>query len=223
MTKRVYLVDTENEGGKRFIEIVNGDMKDEEMYLLYTKNTSSLKFANLEGMFRNNAKIKLEQCNCGNNALDFQLCGILGYLIAQAPEPEYVILSNDHGYDPCIAYWTSKGVKVSRMVYFANQVTEATAAEPKKTVVQNTTAKAQKTAGETSKKKTSAFQQQLMVLLKAKGLQDYDVAKMEQAFKGKANKWPGALAKAIGNEKAERFFEKTTKVERKKLNPEAFA
>lgn len=64
-----------------------------------------------------NNKIELEtiKCSQGKNALDFQLVSYLGFFIFSDPNSEYIIVSDDTGYDPVVKMWNNKGVKVRRI------------------------------------------------------------------------------------------------------------
>ena len=52
-------------------------------------------------------EIKFEECNAGNNALDFQLISYLGYLMKneELKDSEFIVMSNDTGYDPAVNFW----------------------------------------------------------------------------------------------------------------------
>ena len=57
-------------------------------------------------------------CYPGKNGLDFQLVSYLGYLLKSAGKTEYIIISNDMGYDCVIHFWKEQGYKVSRMTVY---------------------------------------------------------------------------------------------------------
>lgn len=55
----------------------------------------------------------IEIANVGKNALDFCLASQLGYLISQEGKgAEYWIVSNDRGFEACVEFGKSLGVKV---------------------------------------------------------------------------------------------------------------
>ena len=54
-------------------------------------------------------------CYEGTNALDFQLCSELGYLIAVNKGDDFIIVTNDTGYDAAVKYWRHKEYSVKRI------------------------------------------------------------------------------------------------------------
>ena len=55
------------------------------------------------------------KCFEGSNALDFQLVSELGYRLSQNADREYVIVSNDTGFDAAVRYWSTRKMPVSRL------------------------------------------------------------------------------------------------------------
>ena len=55
------------------------------------------------------------KCFEGQNALDFQLVTELGSCLSQNGSREYIIVSNDTGYDAVVRYWQQKGCSVRRL------------------------------------------------------------------------------------------------------------
>ena len=55
------------------------------------------------------------KCYEGTNALDFQLCSELGYLIAVNKGDDFIIVTNDTGYDAAVKYWRHKEYSVKRI------------------------------------------------------------------------------------------------------------
>lgn len=112
-----YLIDYENvgsEGIKALKDIKNKDM----LIVFYSENSSQclpLDILNEQTVCRS---IKVGVGT--KNALDFQLSSYLGYLIGSDFESdvintEYIIVSNDGGYDCLCNYWKSFSIKVKRM------------------------------------------------------------------------------------------------------------
>ena len=64
-----------------------------------------------------NPKILWPECTAGNNALDYQLIGVLSYLIAKHPRSSYYIYSNDKDYQTTVDFWQSRGIAVHQKVY----------------------------------------------------------------------------------------------------------
>ena len=59
-----------------------------------------------------NPKILWLECTAGTNALDYQLMGVLSYLIAKHPKSCFCIFSNDGDYRDTIDFWKSRGIKI---------------------------------------------------------------------------------------------------------------
>lgn len=60
---------------------------------------------------------QIQSIHCYNktaNALDFQLCSYLGYLIRGGSKSSYCILTNDKGFDAAVSFWAEKGIKIYR-------------------------------------------------------------------------------------------------------------
>lgn len=100
-------------------------------------------------MENNSINVRFEECYEGTNALDFQLVSYMGYLMgrndthsennssatpivtdtadvsAASCADEYIIMSNDTGYDPAVRFWKDKGYAVRRFnVNFCKQAVQ---------------------------------------------------------------------------------------------------
>ena len=91
-----YLIDSENVG-------------------FYTKNSPHMSYDSLIKLKESDRKVTFIKCYEGTNALDFQLCSELGFLIAQNPGDEFIIVTNDTGYDAAVKYWRRKEYSVKRI------------------------------------------------------------------------------------------------------------
>ena len=111
--KKICLIDTENVTIETVKEIINTERKNLKVYLFYTKNSGRIRFQDLLSFIANADKIEMISCNTGTNALDFQLVSYAEFLIHSFPKSEYIIVSNDKGYDPCIDFWKEKGILIS--------------------------------------------------------------------------------------------------------------
>lgn len=113
-----YLVDTENFGAPIVEQLVTG-LKDTEMiHLFYTDHSAALPYRITEKLLQKPDQIRLESCIAGTaNAMDFQLISALGCLLS-ACDPEkndFKIISDDHGYDATVSFWTKRGMPVARV------------------------------------------------------------------------------------------------------------
>ena len=81
-------------------------------------------------MENNKINIRFEESYEGTNALDFQLVSYMGYLMgcagsfsenkcdaasAESCADEYIIMSNDTGYDPAVRFWKDKGIRCTQI------------------------------------------------------------------------------------------------------------
>lgn len=110
MNRKYYLVDTENVGD-RWFGLLQKVKKKDRIILFYTKYHSKHLEECLIKQVHNPRMVWLE-CAAGNNALDYQLMGVLAYLIAKHPESLFYIYSNDKDYQTAIDFWQSRGIKV---------------------------------------------------------------------------------------------------------------
>ncbi len=109
-----FLIDFENVSDNAFIGLENL-AEDDKIIIFYSEKSSKISIS---------THCKLEHSNVmkeyiaiktgGKNALDFQLATYLGYLIAQDKTQEYVIVSNDTGFDFVTAFWQKKDIKIRK-------------------------------------------------------------------------------------------------------------
>lgn len=114
MFKKVYLIDTENVKSEWKILLDKGTKKD-RLLIFYTENSPNVSFADFSNLVKYPVKYEMIPCYLGKNGLDFQLVSFLGYLLRKNPFREYVIVSNDTGFDTVVYFWAAKGKKVNRI------------------------------------------------------------------------------------------------------------
>ena len=110
MSRKYYLIDTENTGD-RWFDMPKKVRRKDRIIAFYTKHHSR----HLEEFMVNqvhNPKILWLECAAGTNALDYQLMGVLSYLIAKHPKASFCIFSNDKDYCNAIDFWKSRGIKI---------------------------------------------------------------------------------------------------------------
>ncbi len=107
-----YLVDFENVKSDGLNGIA--DLKAEDRVMIfYSVNADKITFSLHKRMNESSANISFWKVDVGHkNALDFQLVSYLGYLLAKNDKEEYVIVSNDTGYNSVITFWKKKNYKV---------------------------------------------------------------------------------------------------------------
>lgn len=137
---RHFLVDSENVNDNWLMLFDMAD-EDDEIVVFYTKKSPHMSYMSVIRLIENNKiNIRFEECYEGTNALDFQLVSYMGYLMgcggacsenecdaasAETGADEYIIMSNDTGYDPAIRFWKDKGYAVRRFnVNFCKQAVQ---------------------------------------------------------------------------------------------------
>lgn len=115
MQKKCYLVDTENVGTKWMIILPELEADDKVM-LFYTDASGKYSLGEIQDLVQYGAHISYVRCFNGHaNALDFQLSATVGYLGHEDSDCEYVIVSDDGGYDEMIRFMRGVGVNASRL------------------------------------------------------------------------------------------------------------
>ena len=74
-----------------------------------------MNYRNIILLKESDKEVTFIECNYGNNALDFQLCTDLGYRVHDIGDGEFIIVSNDTGYDAVVRFWKKRGVNVKRI------------------------------------------------------------------------------------------------------------
>ncbi len=108
-----YLIDYENVKEEGLHGIDDLSIED-NVIIFYSSNADKLSFGLHMRLNKSAANISYMSVGVGQkNALDFQLSTYLGYLIAQATEQTYVIISNDTGFTSVSVFWTKRKIKVT--------------------------------------------------------------------------------------------------------------
>ena len=118
-----FLIDYENVKSNAFAGIESLTAED-TIIIFYTNNSNSLSFDLMNKLATSNAHIKYFKVACGGkNALDFQLCSYLGYLIGKGEKNNFYIISKDLGFETMLSFWENKlaeGQKIMRQVSIAS-------------------------------------------------------------------------------------------------------
>ncbi len=115
---KYYLVDSENVNDN-WLMLLDLAAGEDEIIIFYTKNSPHMSYMSVVKLLGNTTqKITFEECFEGNNALDFQLISYMGYLMSEASlgdGTEYIVMSNDTGFDAAVKFWKKKGFAVRRV------------------------------------------------------------------------------------------------------------
>ena len=115
-----FLVDYENVWGAG-LEGIDDLTEDDVVVIFYSDKADTLTFDLHNSINASPAAFYYQKVTVGEkNALDFQLCSYLGFLIRDtlnvSDEPsEYYIVSNDHGFAMMSEYWEKNGVRVNNV------------------------------------------------------------------------------------------------------------
>jgi len=109
-----YLIDSENVGDF-WIPLLDLPADMAKLIVFYTKNSPHMSYDSLIKLKESDRKVTFIKCYEGTNALDFQLCTELGYLIAMNKGDDFIIVTNDTGYDAAVKYWRRKEYSVKRI------------------------------------------------------------------------------------------------------------
>ncbi|MCD8083440.1 MAG: PIN domain-containing protein [Clostridiales bacterium] len=113
--KRTYLIDSENINDV-WVELLQCLEEDDGILVFFTDKSAHMGYDRIiRIMQQEKGTLQWIRCFEGQNALDFQLVTEMGHQIYLDPEREYVIVSNDTGYDAAVRYWQQRGSSVSRM------------------------------------------------------------------------------------------------------------
>ena len=112
---KVYLVDTENVASS-WMSLLDIVEPHDKLYLFYTDYSTILTYSNLELILPRAKQIIPIHCErVGKNSLDFELVSYLGYLINEDNDAEYIIYSNDKGFQAVSLFWEKRNVLVRCM------------------------------------------------------------------------------------------------------------
>lgn len=112
--KKTFFIDSENVGDN-WISLLDTVAKDDEILVFYTEKSPHMNYKNLVLLKESSKDVTFIECSEGNNALDFQLCTELGFQVHGSSDTEYVIVSNDTGYDAVIKYWKQRNIAIRRI------------------------------------------------------------------------------------------------------------
>ncbi len=110
----VYMVDSENVNDV-WILLATMLPEEDQLLIFYTDKSQNVSYERvIELMKLTERHIEWIKCMEGTNALDFQLVTELGARVATS-DHNFVIVSNDTGFDAAVKYWVQRGRDVSRM------------------------------------------------------------------------------------------------------------
>lgn len=111
--RKVYLVDTENVGSA-WKELLPQKGSKDLIILFFTEHSPGISYYDLDIIRQYPSSFDMIECIPGKNGLDFQLVSYLGYLIKTAPKTDYIIVTNDTGFDSVVKFWNQREMSVVR-------------------------------------------------------------------------------------------------------------
>lgn len=113
--RRTYLIDSENINDV-WVELLQVLEDGDEILVFYTDKSAHMGYDRIVCLMeQKRGAVHWIKCFEGQNALDFQLVTELGSCLSQNGSREYIIVSNDTGYDAVVRYWQQKGCSVRRI------------------------------------------------------------------------------------------------------------
>lgn len=112
--KKVYLVDSENVGDV-WVPLLADSRAEDLVLIFYTQNSPHMNYETLRLLKETQKEPVFVKCFEGNNALDFQLVTELGYRLREDKNCDFVIVSNDTGFDAVTRYWNERKMSVCRL------------------------------------------------------------------------------------------------------------
>mgnify|MGYP004573605731 CR=1 FL=1 len=116
ITIKYFLVDSENVNDN-WLMLLDSAEPEDQIIVFYTKNSAHMSYSSVIKLIKQYRPIQFEECFIGKNGLDFQLVSYLGYLIKenQDSENEFLIMSNDVGFDCVVNFWKKREISVKRI------------------------------------------------------------------------------------------------------------
>ncbi len=117
-----YMIDYENvkTGGLNGISRLT---EADKVIIFYSENANRLTFDLHRRLMECKASIEYREVSVGgHNALDFQLVTYLGFLIAQNKNGQYLIISNDRGFEYVVNFWRKDGLAIGLLPYLKDPV-----------------------------------------------------------------------------------------------------
>lgn len=119
MQRTIYLIDSENIADHWVGHIRLQNVLD-KIIIFWSKNSKSLSIWLLDTFLEMYPREQLEfiECYTGNNSMDFHIVTKLGQMTARPSKTQFVIVSDDTGYDGVINYLHDSGFSVTRLAGF---------------------------------------------------------------------------------------------------------
>lgn len=109
-----YFIDSENVGDN-WVSLLDTVAATDEILVFYTANSPHMNYKNLIALKNSAQSVTFIECCEGSNALDFQLCTELGFRVNGIGDDEFIIVTNDTGYDAVVKYWNKRDISVKRI------------------------------------------------------------------------------------------------------------
>ena len=112
--RKNYYIDSENVGDD-WISLLSSVTAKDKVIVFYTDKSPHMNYNNLILLRNYPNEVSFIKCFEGSNALDFQLCTEIGLQVHDKPNDEFIIVSNDTGYDAVVKYLTQKNIQIRRI------------------------------------------------------------------------------------------------------------
>lgn len=138
MARTIYLIDSENVAS-HWVGHVKFASAQDRLIIFWSRNCKGIPFGALEQFLELYPKEQVDfvECYTGPNSMDFHIVAKLGQLATRAPKTQFVIVSNDTGYDAVINHLNDEGVSVVRLTGCKEAAHASTAGELNPELVKN--------------------------------------------------------------------------------------
>ena len=200
-----FLIDYENVNVAGFDGLSNLTAED-VVIVFYTENAETLTFDLHTKINESKAKIQFQKVSAkSKNALDFQLCSYLGYLIRGKIDNKnrYYIVSKDNGYSVLSEYWSKqRGEKVLSVLNLKKD-----SVKPAETIKQETSTNQPSQPVAKSTNKSSELEKSLSGIVKNKN----DIAEISKILNESKDKIEvhNRLQKKFDSQKAGEIYRAT--------------
>lgn len=122
MVRTVYLIDSENVVDHWVGSIKLNSVLD-KIIIFWSRNSRGISLWLLEDFLKSYPKeqVEFEECYTGGNSMDFHIVAKLGQLTARPTKTQFVIVSDDTGYDGIINHLYDEGFLVKRLAGFKDK------------------------------------------------------------------------------------------------------
>ncbi len=122
MVRTVYLIDSENVAD-HWVGHIKLNTSLDKIIIFWSRNSRGISLWLMDAFLKSYPREQLEfvECYTGGNSMDFHIVTRLGQLTARPTKTQFVIVSDDTGYDGIINHLYDEGFSVKRLAGFKDK------------------------------------------------------------------------------------------------------